>query len=122
MSAINILLVALGGAVGSILRYAVSALLKTPPSTFPVATFLVNITGCFVIGILHTMLTRSGTHQAELRLLLMTGILGGFTTFSSFGLEAVTLVKSGSFALAAGYSLSSLVIGIAAVYLGMRAA
>jgi len=114
----SILFVALGGAIGSVLRYLVSQLMRPEHSlAFPVHTFTANILGCFVIGIVFSLMVTSPQEQM-LRLFVMTGILGGFTTFSSFGLESVYLFQNGASGKAVIYILLSNVLGIGAVWLG----
>lgn len=114
----NILLVALGGGVGSVARFCCQYFLhKWYPSSFPVGTFLVNITGCFLIGLF--MGSRSITLSPEWRVLLVTGLCGGFTTFSSFAYENVQLLKSGSITTFLLYTAGSVVLGILATLGGM---
>ena len=97
-----ILLVALGGAVGSVARYLMaSAIQKSSGLEFPLGTVLVNILGCFLIGLLYVWLVARSDPRHELRVLLMVGVMGGFTTFSSFSLETVTLFMNGSYGTAA---------------------
>lgn len=110
--------VALGGAFGSILRYAVALWLKPEPSlAFPFHTLLVNVIGCLVIGFVFSFLLTVPNEQYY-RLFIITGILGGFTTFSSFGLEAVYLFQHKEFAKAFTYILLSNILGLAAVWAG----
>ena len=113
----NILLVLAGGGVGAVLRYVISLSLKNPSTGFPISTFIINVFGCFLIGILFEVL---GTPYNNLKLLLMVGLLGGFTTFSSFGLETIELFNSGHFTTALFYVLLSNICGLAAVYLGIK--
>src|ERR1700760_4865157 len=92
-----ILLVAFGGALGSVARYLMaSSVQKATGWTFPIGTVLVNITGCFVMGILYVLLVARPHSPHDLRALLMVGVMGGFTTFSSFSLETVTLAMNGN--------------------------
>lgn len=114
----SLLWVALGGAIGSILRYVVGLWLKPEPSlAFPVHTLLVNIIGCLVIGFVFSFLLTVPNEQYY-RLFIITGILGGFTTFSSFGLESFYLFQHNEFAKAFTYILSSNILGLAAVWVG----
>src|SRR4051794_38136134 len=93
-----ILLVALGGAVGSIARYLMASSLQTATGwNFPIGTVLVNILGCFLIGILYVLLVARHDPKHELRALLIVGVMGGFTTFSSFSLETVTMAMNGHY-------------------------
>ena len=91
-------LVGLGGAMGSISRYGIGLLLSSfaPQSPFPFATLFVNMSGCFLMGITAACLQGLATSSDEWRLFIMTGILGGFTTFSAVGLETLTLVRQGA--------------------------
>jgi fluoride exporter len=113
--------VALGGAIGSVARYGVSMItMRAFGPGFPLATMLVNVAGSFLMGALVVALAKtSGTRLAPF---LMTGLLGGFTTFSAFSLDAVTLWQRNEAALAAGYVMGSVVLSIAALFLGMAAA
>jgi CrcB protein len=91
-------LVAAGGAVGSVLRYVLATVIeRVNGSTFPLGTVVVNIVGCFAIGVLYVWLIDRADPRLELRALLMIGLLGGFTTFSSFSLETVTLTMQGHY-------------------------
>ena len=113
-------MVALGGAVGSVLRYGLS-LLFNPVSTtpvFPWGTFLANILGCFFIGLLAQITSEQGRISPEAKLLQMTGFCGGFTTFSTFSLEGVQMLRAGAHGLWFLYSAGSLFLGLGAVYLG----
>ena len=106
------LLVGAGGALGAVARYAVSLLGARWPG-FPAATLAVNVVGCLAIGVLGSTLTSENA-----RLFLLTGILGGFTTFSAFGLETQTLASEGKPGLAALYVAVSVSAGLGAVWLG----
>ncbi|MES2560614.1 MAG: fluoride efflux transporter CrcB [Bacteroidota bacterium] len=113
----SILWVALGGAIGSLLRYAVTVWLKPEPSlAFPIHTLIVNVVGCLVIGFVFSFLT---TPQEDFyRLFIITGILGGFTTFSSFGAESFYLIQHKEFLKAGSYILLSNILGLMAVWAG----
>lgn len=117
---LQILLVALGGAVGSVCRYlvGVGALRLMGPS-FPWGTLAVNVAGSFAIGILGELIVARFGASAELRLLLITGFLGGFTTFSAFALDAVTLFERGASLAAATYLALSIGASIAAAIAGI---
>ncbi|GHT18464.1 putative fluoride ion transporter CrcB [Bacteroidia bacterium] len=115
----NILFVGIGGAAGSILRYLVSFFVnKWHTGTFPFATFAVNIVGCFVIGLLFAFIEKNTVFASEIRMLLIAGFCGGFTTFSAFAAENLTLFQNGNYAILAIYILLSVIVGIAAVFLG----
>ena len=120
----NILLVGLGGAAGAVTRYLVGGwvLHHTLSHKFPWSTFTVNALGCLVIGVLSGFVERLEWFTPQMRLLLFTGLLGGFTTFSAFGLETVYLLRRGEPAVAAAYVLASVCICVAAVWAGWRAA
>ncbi len=110
-----ILLVAAGGAVGSVARYLMASSIQTATGwAFPLGTVLVNILGCFLIGILYVLLVARPDPRHDLRALLMVGMMGGFTTFSSFSLETVTMVMNGNF----GGATLNVVISVAACLVG----
>ncbi|MAP79685.1 MAG: fluoride efflux transporter CrcB [Aequorivita sp.] len=112
-------LVFLGGGLGSTLRYALAKLLNNYESGIPYGTFAANILGSLLIGIIFGLALKNQTLSANTVLLLATGFCGGFTTFSTFAYENQVFLKSGDFMLFALYTLSSLVIGVAMVFLGM---
>jgi fluoride exporter len=114
----NWLLVALGGAIGASFRYGVGLLCTKQTSLFPWTTWSVNLFGCFLAGIFFAFSQKYIVLQNEARLFLMVGILGGFTTFSSFGLETFTLLKQGEIGIALSYVLSSLVLGVILLAIG----
>lgn len=116
----TLMLVALGGGVGSVLRHLVSkAVYKWFPTFIPVGTFVVNVLGCFVIGLLYGLALRNTSCQGDIKVLLMTGLCGGFTTFSAFALENVSLLQSGEYMQAALYISASVVMGVLAVFGGI---
>jgi fluoride exporter len=116
--------VAVGGALGSMARHGVNVIanrvLRTPT---PYATAIVNVSGCFVIGTL-AGLVASGRLQMSttMRTFVFVGILGGFTTFSSFGLDTLTLTRGGAHAMAVGNVAGQVSVGLLCVYLGYRLA
>ena len=112
----NILLVALGGAVGSVCRYLLS---EINTASFPWGTFAVNILGSLLIGLLVGMVSK-GVLSPDMKLLLVTGFCGGFTTFSTFANESFGMMKAGDALLMALYVGASVVVGILAVWLGMN--
>lgn len=112
-----LLAIALGGAIGSLARYAVAVLAGDwAPGSWPWATLTVNVLGCLLIGILATRLP--GTGRPWLRPFLLTGVLGGFTTFSAFALETGVLLDAGAWTPAGAYVLTTMVVGLLAVRLG----
>ncbi|MEO5692164.1 MAG: fluoride efflux transporter CrcB [Usitatibacter sp.] len=115
------LLVALGGAFGSVARYKMSGwiLHHTVDWRFPAGTFAVNVLGCLVAGILAGIAVKHDMLSPETRLLLFTGLLGGFTTFSAFGLETMLLLKRGEVLIAGANVLLSITAGLLALWLGM---
>jgi CrcB protein len=109
----SLTLVGIGGAIGSILRYVSSLIInKYFSGSFPLATFIVNMTGCLLIGFFYKH------PQDHLKLLLITGLCGGFTTFSTFSAENLTLFQNGLTINALLYILLSVVIGVSLVWLG----
>ncbi|EEG30396.1 protein CrcB [[Clostridium] methylpentosum DSM 5476] len=112
----DLLLVGCGGFVGSVLRYAVSlGIAHMHPNGFPFATLIVNVLGGFLIGFFSSLFGQSNKH---LSLLLTTGLCGGFTTFSTFGLETVRLFENGSHSLALLNVICSLFLCIIGILLG----
>ncbi len=113
--------VALGGAIGAALRYLTNvSALRLFGTGFPVATLVVNVVGSFAMGVLVTVLARKGgNHLAPF---LMTGILGGFTTFSAFSLDALTLWERGQTLTAFTYVAASVILSLAAIAAGLALA
>jgi fluoride exporter len=117
------LLVLAGGALGSLSRYLVQGWAqRLTAGTFPIGTLVVNVVGCFVIGALNMLFTGPFPVRQEVRIGILVGILGGFTTFSSFGWETFALADDGQVATAAANVLLSLVLGLIAVWAGFRIA
>lgn len=115
----KIFLVGIGGAVGSILRFLVSGWVQSVSGvSFPFGTLTVNVLGCFIIGVLSYLADMRGVLTPEMRALLIVGVLGGFTTFSSFGNETMALVRDGEMGYALANVALSLVLGLGAVYVG----
>lgn len=108
----NLFYVACGGALGACLRFGVGIWLTKPQYIFPWATWSVNILGCLLAGIFFAFSLKYPVLQQEARMFVMVGILGGFTTFSSFGLETFQLLRNGQFSIALIYSASSLILGV----------
>ena len=116
------LIVGVGGMLGSIGRYLAGSyfLHAFPNSKIPYGTLFVNLLGCFFIGLIAKQLERVDFYNTELRLLLITGVLGGFTTFSAFSIESLQLFREGAVSYALFYSLFSVMAGIIFSYLGFR--
>ncbi len=119
----HLFLVALGGAVGSVCRFYLSGttMHRITLGAFPLATLTVNVLGCLVAGIILGLSERFNFLTVEARILIFSGILGGFTTFSAFAVETVTLLKRGESSTAVSYVLLSVTLGIAALWLGLLA-
>ncbi len=118
---LSYLYVALGGALGSVARYWLSGIVASRfGETFPWGTIIVNITGCFVIGLFNTLTLPEGRMAAspDLRTLFMIGICGGYTTFSSFSLQTLTLAEDGEWLYAGGNIIISVVFCMLGVWLG----
>ncbi|MCH2489616.1 MAG: fluoride efflux transporter CrcB [Flavobacteriales bacterium] len=115
----QVLLVFLGGGLGSSLRFVIGKLLHSTHSDFPYGTFAVNVVGSLLIGMVLGMALRSDSISQNTLVFITTGFCGGFTTFSAFAYENQLFLKSGDISSFALYTLSSLVIGFAAVFLGV---
>jgi CrcB protein len=114
-----LLFVGIGGGIGSMLRYAISLIIgRHVPITFPLGTFLVNISGCFMIGVFYSLAARYSGFNPEWRLLLITGICGGYTTFSTFSYDGLILLREGSNLYFMLYVLGSVVLGLLATFAG----
>lgn len=120
----NILLVGAGGFIGSVLRYLVSGYVQQASRSldFPFGTLAVNVFGCFVIGFLSQLAEDQGLFTSESRLFVFTGMLGGFTTFSSFGNETLNLARDSQMMNAFANIGTNLIIGLFAVWLGRSVA
>ncbi|WP_188261332.1 fluoride efflux transporter CrcB [Azospirillum tabaci] len=115
--------VAVGGAVGSMARYLLmTAVGQWLGTQFPYGTLVVNAVGCFTMGVLAELAALAWSPSPELRALLMVGVLGGFTTFSSFTLDVGLLVERNALPAAAGYILASMVLTIAGFFAGLAVA
>jgi fluoride exporter len=111
--------VALGGAIGASARYALDRAIEARSfAVFPWATFTINVTGCFLIGVVTASLVDRHHLPAWIRIGLVVGVIGGYTTFSTFAQEALGLVDAHDAAAALAYTVGSVVVGIAAVYAG----
>jgi CrcB protein len=114
--------VAVGGMVGSTGRYLLSRAIPHDAGDFPTATFVTNVLGSFVLGVVVMTLTRRDAPSARLLAFLTTGILGSFTTFSTFAVENVVLADDGHLAVAVAYVAASLTVGIGAAWAGVTVA
>ena len=118
----RLLLVALGGAIGATARYGLGAAASrlAPNAAWPWGTFASNAVGGLLMGLLAGWLAlRAGADQEAVRLFAAIGVLGGFTTFSAFSLETVLMIERRDYALAAGYVAASLVVCVAALFVGL---
>ncbi|WP_075288754.1 fluoride efflux transporter CrcB [Pararhizobium arenae] len=116
----HILLVALGGALGSVLRYLVGlGTLRSFGPSFPWGTLTVNVTGSFLIGLISELIMQKFSGSPEMRVFMITGILGGYTTFSAFSLDAIALLERGETVPAAIYVGSSVILSGLAVVAGL---
>jgi CrcB protein len=114
------ILVMLGGALGAVSRFVVGTLiLKFYSAVFPLGTFLVNVTGSFLVGLLMMLFLNRPAINANWRLFVVTGILGGYTTFSTFEWESFTAFRGGASAVALLNVLLSVALGFAGVWLGV---
>ncbi|HIB38609.1 fluoride efflux transporter CrcB [Mesonia sp.] len=115
----NLALVFIGGGTGSMARYLLGKFLNNSTTGIPYGTFLANILGSLLIGLILGYFAKSENLSQETTLLLATGFCGGFTTFSTFAYESHLFLKSGDFFSFAAYALASIVVGFTAVFLGM---
>jgi len=116
----NVLLVGLGGGIGSIARYLCQKWFnENYPHPFPWGTFLVNLSGCFLIGVFYAAAEKSAALSPQTRLLLITGFCGGFTTFSTFAFENMNLLRTGDILYFSVYTIASVALGIAGVFAGI---
>ena len=116
----NYFLVFIGGGLGASLRHAINVgCARACGINFPYGTFVINITGSLVMGIIAGYLALKGEASQPWRLFVMTGILGGYTTFSAFSLDAVTLYQRGEMGLALFYVLGSVILSVAGLFAGL---
>ena len=120
---LNLLIIALGGAFGAVSRFLLgNAVSKALGSALPYGTFVINLVGCFAMGLLMTIIVDRELLSAAWRLFLCVGFLGGFTTFSSFGYEALMLLTEGRLLAALTYVSGSVALGLAAAAAGVLCA
>ncbi len=112
------LLVGAGAAAGAMMRFAANLVFKA--GSFPLATFIVNVTGSLVIGMVLGYALKNPQFSVQNKLFLVTGICGGFTTFSAFSAENYALLQDGKYAMAAAYMAFSVLLGIGATFLGFK--
>ncbi|MBP7510777.1 MAG: fluoride efflux transporter CrcB [Bacteroidia bacterium] len=118
---IQVLWIALGGAIGAVLRYLMATGINAwIPVNFPIGTLLVNSLGCLIIGIVYSLLSTTPTYQTTLKPFLVIGILGGFTTFSSYAIETFQLAQTQQIMKALLYIALSNFIGLASAWLGFK--
>lgn len=117
---INILIVGIGGFIGSIARYLLGGWIHRLLNNawFPYGTLVINICGCFIIGFLNGLSESSGVFSPETRLFIFIGILGGFTTFSSFGYETFALFRDGEWLASIANITLQIILGLCAVWFG----
>jgi len=116
---LNLFLIAIGGALGSVARYLLSIIvLRVSGTMFPLGTFVVNAVGCVVFGVIAGVATHRIQLTPALRLFLLTGLLGGFTTFSSYAFESFALVREGHFVWASLNIAGQVIAGLAGVWAG----
>ncbi|MEZ5939669.1 MAG: fluoride efflux transporter CrcB [Hyphomonadaceae bacterium] len=117
----NLFLVMIGGAIGAGLRHLTSGfMLRRLGPDFPFGTLSVNVLGSLLLGLLVGVLAfRGGEHQNQLRALIGTGVMGGFTTFSAYSLETALMIEEGRYMQAGGYALGSVAAGVLAVFVGL---
>lgn len=119
MNPLNLFLVAVGGAIGAVARHVLSTfVLRATGTLFPLGTFVVNLTGCLVFGAIVGAATERVQLAPTLRLFLLTGILGGFTTFSSYAFESFTLVRDGQFVWASINIAGQVIAGLVGMWAG----
>jgi len=114
-----LLVIGSGSFIGGVLRYLISLVIQEKLlTTFPFGTLTVNVLGCFLIGFVYGLSDKGNVNQ-EWRMFLATGIMGGFTTFSSFSNETVSMLRDGQFVYASAYVLGSVILGLIATFIGI---
>lgn len=113
---LNILSVGLGGFIGAVCRYLIGLIPLNETTSFPIKTFVINVIGCIIIGAIAVTAAKNSSLNSHLLLFIKVGLCGGFTTFSTFALETVDLMKNGNFMLAFTYVLGSVLVGIGVIF------
>ena len=117
----SFLLVFVGGGIGSLFRYSIGIFFATQfKSFFPYGTFMVNIIGCFLLGLVIGLIENKRMLSPEMGILFGTGFCGGFTTFSAFSMEANQMMENGNWLLFVGYTVGSFGVGILFTFLGLK--
>lgn len=119
MNYVNFIYIAFGGALGAISRYILSTwIYNKSQQIFPYGTLAVNIIGCFFLGVFYTLTLEKSVIAPQIRIMVTVGFLGAFTTFSTFSLETLNLVKENNISMALLYIGTSVILGLLAVWLG----
>ncbi|HEX6208966.1 MAG TPA: fluoride efflux transporter CrcB [Actinomycetota bacterium] len=114
------LIVGVAGAIGTLARYGLDGLVSRRfPGAFPLGTFVVNITGALLLGLVFTVLTERFMVSPSVRSAITIGLLGAYTTFSTLSLETLRLIEDGAYLIAAANALGTLAVGLVAVYVGV---
>ena len=114
----EIVAVFIGGGIGSTMRYLINKSSFIMPSSFPYSTFITNIIGCFILGLTIGYFLKNNNQNSEIFVFLTIGFCGGFTTFSTFSSEGLTLINNGNYLIFLIYTIASIVLGLLAVYFG----
>ena len=113
---LNVIAVGLGGFAGAVLRYLIGLIPVNESIAFPIKTFIINILGCIMIGLIVTYAARNSSWSPQMMLFMKVGLCGGFTTFSTFALETSDLLKSGHSLAAFMYVICSVLIGVGVIF------